>query len=87
MVRDLGPISMWLGVRFLAHAYGKNLVRRGEPTLCALQIPQPRLVTAKRQWKLHTNIMLLGAPWLKILWPRATTIRPFSYIISRTSLR
>jgi hypothetical protein len=29
---------MWLGVRFLAHAYEENLVGRGEPTLCVPQV-------------------------------------------------
>jgi hypothetical protein len=37
---------MWLEVRFLAHAYRENSIRRGEPTLCAPQVPQQRLVIA-----------------------------------------
>ncbi|MCH85661.1 hypothetical protein A2U01_0006510 [Trifolium medium] len=37
---------MWSEVRFLAHAYGKHSVGRGEPTLCVPQVPRQRLVIA-----------------------------------------
>ncbi|MCI50541.1 hypothetical protein A2U01_0071785, partial [Trifolium medium] len=35
---------MWSGVRFLAHAYGENSIGMREPTSCAQQVPQQRLV-------------------------------------------
>ncbi|MCI87997.1 hypothetical protein A2U01_0109283, partial [Trifolium medium] len=37
---------MWSGVRFLAHAYEKNSVGRGKPTLCTPQVCRRRLVIA-----------------------------------------
>jgi hypothetical protein len=35
---------MWSEVRFMSYAYGKKFVGRREPTLCATQVLQRRLV-------------------------------------------
>jgi hypothetical protein len=46
VVKVLVLLSMWSRVRFLTHGYGANSIGRKEPTLCAPQVPRPRLVIA-----------------------------------------
>jgi hypothetical protein len=46
VVRVLVSLSMWLGVRFLAHAYRENLVGRGESIFYGPQVSRRRLVIA-----------------------------------------
>ena len=56
-LKDLIPLSIWLKVRFLTHVYGKNPIGRGQPTLCAPQVPRLRIITTKQRWKLRINVM------------------------------
>jgi hypothetical protein len=50
VVRVLGPLSRWSGVRFVAPAYGKNSVGRGEP--------MTEISHRQRRWKLRIYIMV-----------------------------